>query len=264
MMKKFALVAVAAAALGCASAAHAGYYETFNNFRGSFVIKNFEDGDKKFDVSLTGLDGAVSLQIPAAGTYGASIAQGSSLLIDYDGIPGADFGIASLPAALPIGAGTISSISGLPGVKSMEFNFDDVGSSTFNLNLAGGIVAPVAPGTTRAVAISGSGATSLFAALLGIPGFLTGNVSGIMGVNITFNQDRLDFLIDGSGLTGTNLEAVLDTLDNGGLNDGKIDGTFRVNGSVHIPEPGSLALLGLGLVGLAAHRRKALKTRKAA
>ena len=57
MMKKYALVVGLAAALGCASAAHAGYYETFNNFGGNFVIDGFQDLDSKFNVRLTNLDG---------------------------------------------------------------------------------------------------------------------------------------------------------------------------------------------------------------
>jgi hypothetical protein len=48
MMKKFTRVVGLAAALGCASAAHAGYYETFNNFGGNFVINGFQDPDSKW------------------------------------------------------------------------------------------------------------------------------------------------------------------------------------------------------------------------
>ena len=262
-MKKFALAVGVAATLGCASAAHAGYYETFNNFRGGFEINGFRPDingvfDKKFNISLTNLDGTVSLQIPSPGTYGASITPGSSMSIDYTGDSVPDFAIGPVPVAVPIGAGTITGISGLPfGLKSMDFNFDSV-VSTFNLNFGVGLF-PVLLGESQHVDVSGSGATSLFAALFGIPGFLTGNVSGNMGVDITFNQDRLDFLINSNGLTGTNLETVLMALDSGGNPDGKIDGTFAVNGSVHIPEPGSITLLGIGLFGLAAHRRKARK-----
>lgn len=265
MMKKFALAIGVAATLGCASAAHAGYYETFNNFRGNFNISGFEPVnnvfDKKFSISLTNLDGTVSLQIPSPGTYGASITPGSSMSIDYTGDSVPDFAIGPVSVAVPIGIGTIYSIGGLDNIKLMNFNFNGTGSSTFTLDtIFGPQLGPV--GIAKHVDVSGSGATNFFAALFGIPGFLTGNVSGNMGVDITFNQDKLDFLIDGSGLTGTDLEVALKILDDrpNSLNDGMIDGTFAVNGSVHIPEPGSITLLGIGLFGLAAHRRKARKT----
>jgi len=282
MMKKFALAIGVAAALGCASAAHAGYTTTFSSFRGDFVINGFgsdqdpnpanplnplgftiPDPDKVFHISLTKLDGKVSFQVPTAGNYGAQALPGFIAQIDYDGNPGTDLG-AFYPTGASLGSGYLS--VGGTSTNLVEIDFSGVGGTIFKLD---GISQSL--NHSGAITLSGFGASTFLASLFGVSSFL-GAGSGSIGVNYTVGQDSLDVLIDETNLvttSGRKFEDVFLALDNGltgipgvppGNRNGVIDGTFLVNGAIHIPEPGSITLLGIGLFGLAAHRRKARKT----
>jgi len=198
MFKKLAAAAGLVCLFGASGVANAGYVQTFNNFGGSFLINNFEDGDGRFNIGLTNLDGTVSLEIPGPGTYGITLDAGSSFWIDYDGVPGPDIGAPPLPVPVSLGTDTMTVIGGLPGVKTMDFDFNGTGTSSFLVN---GVM-PFPPGTTRTVTLVGGGQSDFFAALVGIPGFLSGYMSGVMTVDITFMQDQLNFVIDASGLNG--------------------------------------------------------------
>jgi hypothetical protein len=202
------------------------YSSTADNFTGSFAITGFNDTNPNtFSIALTNVSGALDLTVPQAGTVtGERI---GDIKLDYTPVTAGYDIVSSKPNWTSTGNSTFTS-SDITGSHFL-YNFNTSSFSSDGTSVTGGAF---------------TGTASTLNLLLGnMFGTLSSSIgTGSVAVTHTLSANTWTINVTETAVGGTGFAGLFRTLDSvayGGNNDGRIDGTFLVNGAVTLTTPGT-------------------------